>query len=127
MSIVVWFWLSFVLTVATMGGALASGLARNRRHHLWLGPVAIVCLAVAIYFAEQLGAARVFPPDEMRIHLWFAKAGGLLALPVVVTGLLLLRMPRLRRLHRYCVYLFVVAVLAATGTGIWVYTLSTPR
>jgi hypothetical protein len=63
----------------------------------------------------------------MRIHLWFAKSGAALVVPVVVTGLLNVRRPGFRKIHAISVGLFFLVALIATGTGIWVFTLATPR
>lgn len=121
------FWIAFVATLATLAGALWTGFRRRRRAHLLLGPVSLVCLAVAILLAERLASVRDFPREPLRIHLWFAKSGALLALPVIVTGLLLWRSPRWRVAHRVCVVLFVAVTLIATGTGLWIFSQSTPK
>ena len=72
---------------------------------------------------EQLMRNYTFPPDELAFHLIFAKAGGLLVLPVVVTGIWLARSERARTFHRAAVVLWLVSVLAATGTGLWMFGL----
>jgi hypothetical protein len=91
-----------------------------------------VLLGVAIVMAEQLGRARSFPQSEMRVHLVFAKTAAVLVLPVVITGVLLARargsrVRTWRRAHRVCVIVFLAAALAATGTGVWVFSLSEVR
>jgi Na+/H+-dicarboxylate symporter len=126
------FWIAFGAALAALGAALLTGRARRRRLHLWVAPAALVLLGVAIVMAEQLGRARAFPPAQMRVHLVFAKAAACLVLPVVVSGVLLARARggkerRWRRAHGICVAVFLVAALAATGTGVWVFSLSTPR
>jgi hypothetical protein len=121
------FWLGFVATVVSMAAALWTGLTGRRRLHLWLGPLTIVVLAVTIVLTEQLVRRYEFPPDVVRTHLWFAKAGGLLALPVVATGLWLWRQPRARHWHRLAVAIWLVSVLTATGTGLWMFAQGTPR
>lgn len=121
------FWCMFVVTLAALGAALWSGLTARRRWHLWLGPLGLLSLAVTILLAERLARQRDFPPDVLRIHLFFAQAGALLALPVVVTGLALARNPRWRRWHRSAVIVFALVAVAATGTGIWMFSLSTPK
>lgn len=121
------FWIAFVSTVLLMIGALVAGLRGRRRLHLVLGPLTMVSLAVAIVLTEELMRQYVFPDATKRIHMVFAKAGGLLALPVVLTGLWLWRSERARRWHRASVVVWVVGVLAATGTGLWMFSEATPK
>jgi len=121
------FWCSFVTTLALLAGALWTGWRARRRAHLWLAPLAIVALAVTVVLTERLLRAAEFPQQAMRIHLAFAKTAAVLVVPVILSGLWLLRRPRARRLHLVCVGLFLALAVAATGTGIWVFSLSTPR
>ncbi|MEY4830273.1 MAG: hypothetical protein RLZZ562_2069 [Planctomycetota bacterium] len=118
----VWFWIALVAAVALMALALASGLQRKRRAHLIAGPASMASLVVAILLTEKLARLYAFDPEVQRIHLIFAKAGGLLAIPVVLTGLLLWRKPGARRVHRLAVWIFVVATLLATATGVWMFS-----
>ena len=117
------FWTAFVTTVLLLVAALVTGYLRKRKVHLFLGPATVASLAVAVYFTEQLLRKYTFPADELAFHLIFAKAGGLLALPVVVTGIWLWRSERARVWHRAAVVLWLVSVLAATGTGLWMFGL----
>ena len=121
------FWIAFVTTVLLLVLSLVTGWTRRRRLHLWLGPLTIVALVVAVVLTEQLVRRYDFPPDVLRVHLWFAKAGGLLALPVVVTGLWLWKQPRARSWHKLAVYVWLLAVLTATGTGLWMFSHGTPK
>lgn len=121
------FWISFVTTVLLLVVSLITGWTRQRRAHLWLGPLTMVSLVVTIVLTEELVRGYDFPADVLRTHLWFAKAGGLLALPVIVTGVWLWRRPRARRAHQVAVYVWLVSVLAATGTGLWMFTQGTPK
>ena len=117
------FWIAFVTTVLLLVLSLATGFFRKRKVHLFLGPATIVSLAVAIVLTERLLKNYTFPPDELAFHLIFAKAGGLLALPVVVTGIWLARSEKARIYHRVAVVLWLVSVLTATGTGLWMFSL----
>lgn len=119
------FWIAFVTTVLLMVSALLSGLLRRRRYHLMLGPLTMVSLGVAIWLTEELARQYDFPADVKRIHLWIAKTGGLLALPVILTGIWLWCSERARIWHRVSVYLWVVAVLTATGSGLWMFSTGT--
>lgn len=119
------FWIAFVTTVLLMVGALVSGLLRQRRYHLLLGPLTMVSLGVAIWLTEELARQYDFPAEVKRTHLLIAKTGGLLALPVILTGIWLWRSERARVWHRVSVYLWIVAVLSATGSGLWMFSTGT--
>lgn len=119
------FWTAFGATLVGLAATLFTGFTRRRRAHLWAAPTTIVLLAVAIVFAERLLRDHEFPAAPMRVHLLFAKSAAALVVPVVITGLGLLRRPGWRRAHLLCVALFVAATLTATGTGIWAFSLST--
>lgn len=121
------FWTAFVATVLLMVGALITGFRGRRGLHLWLGPLTMVALTVAIVLTEELASRYEFPPDVLARHLVFAKAGGLLALPVIATGLWLWRDERARRWHLGCVIVWLVSVLAATGTGLWMFSHGVPK
>ncbi len=81
----------------------------------------MVLLVVAIVMTEQLVARYQFPPDALAFHLIFAKSAGLLAIPVILTGVALWRRPALRRWHQVAVWVFLIATLVATGTGFWMF------
>ena len=121
------FWTAFVATVLLMASALWTGFRRRRRAHLWLGPLTMVSLTVAIVLTEELASRYQFPPDVLRTHLIFAKAGGLLALPVIITGIWLWRSERARLWHKIAVFVWIAAVLTATGTGLWMFSEGTLR
>ena len=121
------FWIAFVVTVVLLVAALVTGWTRRRKPHLWLGPLTMGSLTITIVLTEELMRRYQFPPDVMRVHLWFAKAGGLLALPVIVTGIWLWRRPRARVWHRAAVLVWLVSVLVATGTGLWMFAQGTLR
>lgn len=115
------FWIAFVVTVALLVVALFTGFTRKRKVHMWLGPLTIVSLAITIWFTEQLVRQYTFPEDELAFHLVFAKAGGLMAIPVAISGIWLWRTERARKWHRIIVFLWLACVLAATATGLWMF------
>lgn len=121
------FWIALLVTVALIASALWTGWRGRRAVHLWLGPLTMVSLVVTVVLTEQLASRYEFPPDVLRTHLVFAKAGGLLALPVIVTGVWLWRSERARRWHRIAVFVWIASVLVATGTGLWMFTHGTLR
>ncbi len=116
-----WFWLAFGLTVVLLVAAICTGLSKRRRLHLWLGPLTMLSLVVTIVLTEKLMLRYDFPADLKAIHLPCAKAGGLLALPVIITGLLLWRREQWRRWHRGALVVWLVSVLLATSTGLWMF------
>lgn len=121
------FWIAFSATVLLLIVSLVSGFLRRRRFHLLTGPLTMVALVFAVLETEALVRNFTFPPDALATHLIFAKAGGIMALPVIVTGLLLWKRPRLRLYHRLAIWLWLVCVLAATGTGLWIWDLGVPK
>jgi drug/metabolite transporter (DMT)-like permease len=127
MNTTVPFWIAFVSTVLLLLASLFTGWMGRRRLHLWLGPLTLVSLAIAIVLTEELMRRYVFPPGALATHLVFAKAGGLLALPVIVTGIWLWRDERGRKWHRAAVLIWLAAVLMATGTGLWMFNQGSPR
>jgi hypothetical protein len=115
------FWVALVLTVALLVATLWTAWRGRRRLHLVLGPTTILALAVTIVLTEQLVAHYDFPAAAKAVHMPCAKAGGLLAVPVLVTGVWLWRSERARAWHRAAVWIWLVAVLAATATGVWMF------
>lgn len=122
MDAVLWFWVALATTVVLLVVALASGMRGRRRLHLVAGPLAMVSLVAAVLLTELVSRRYAFDADVKAIHLVCAKIGGLLALPVVLTGLWLWRSEKARLLHRVAVWLFVVATLVATATGVWMFS-----
>jgi uncharacterized membrane protein YozB (DUF420 family) len=122
MSSTVPFWTAFIVTVLLLVVALFTGFTRRRKAHLWLGPLTIISLACTILVVERLSSHYTFQPEELAFHLIFAKAGGLMAIPVVVTGIWLWRSERARKWHRIMVYLWLASVVTATGTGLWMFS-----
>jgi hypothetical protein len=127
MSAAAAFFTALFLTVALMLASLWTGLRRLRRQHLWLGPLTIASLAMAVVLAIRLGRSYTFAPGPMAIHRVFAVLAGLLGLVVAATGLLLLRRPALRAWHRRCALTFAVAAVCATVTGLWIWSGATPK
>jgi hypothetical protein len=104
------FWIALSVTVLLIGMSLVTGFRRKRKAHLWLGPLTIVAMTIAILLT-----------DELAIHLVFAYAGGLLAIPVAITGIWLWRSEKARVWHRVLVFVWLASVLTATGTGLWMF------
>ena len=124
------FWAGFVLTLVAAAAALVTGRTGRRRAHYASAVSAVVVLGFTIYFARRLTEARELPGPELEFHLIFAKSGAVLVLPVIATGLWMAwtkgRSRVARICHRSAVVLWLLVVLVATATGIWMYSLSTP-
>ncbi len=120
------FLVALLLTVVALGATLVSGLRRRRKPHLVRAIATVVLLATTVVFALLLGEVRHFPEWEMSVHKIFSRAGAFLVVPIVVTGAMLWRRPGWRSAHRVFVGLFLIAVLGAAATGVWVLWLSTP-
>lgn len=124
----VWqFWIAFVATVALLGGTIWAGRTKRRRLHFTLAPLALVGLTIAIVLTERLSRAYDFPKDELATHLIFAKTAAGCVLAAALTGIASVRRPGFLKLHRICVVATGIFVLTATGTGLWVFDLATPR
>ena len=121
------FWTGFVVTVALLAAALFTGTTRRRRAHLCLAPAAMLALGVTIVLTEALVRRYDFPADTLRFHLFFAKAAGLLALPVIATGVALWRTERARLWHRAALIVWLTSVAVATTTGLWMFGQGTPK
>ncbi len=114
------------LTVVALAATVVSGVRRQRRAHLRRAIGTVVLMVVTIVFAFLLGDVREFPAAEMEIHKIFSRTSAYMVPPVAITGCLLLRQPGWRWPHRACVGGFLVGVLGAAVTGVWVLALSTP-
>lgn len=121
------FWASFLVTLALLAGTAWTGRRGRRVAHYVLATTSIVMLAVTVVLTERLLRAVEFPERELGIHLTFAKTAAALVVPVVITGLLTIRWRRWKRVHLATVATFFVVTLTATGTGIWVFSLSATR
>ena len=115
------FWLAFGATVVLLVITLGTGWRRQRKLHLVAGPLTVVALAVAVVMTERLMQNYTFPDATKVVHLPCAKAGGLLVLPVVATGVWLVFNERARLWHKITVAVWLLAVVAATATGVWMF------
>ena len=113
--------------VVLLGVAAWAGKTGRRRLHFIFAPASVVALAIAIVFTEKLSRAYEFPEDEMRIHLALAKTAAGLVVVTVLSGLLSIKNRKMLRWHKVSVLAAVLFILIATGTGLWVFSLATPR
>ena len=121
------FFLALGMTLVVAFMTVQTGRRGDRRAHLARALSTVGLLGVTILLALWLGEQRDFPAAAMAIHKIIARTAGLLVLPVVGTGIMLWQRPSWRIAHRACVYLLLVMLLVAVGTGIWVFSLSTPK
>ena len=131
MSVVTTFWIGFAATLCTATTSIVTGRLGQRRFHLASAVATLAALTVTVVYARRLTEARVLPRAELDFHLWFAKSAAWLVLPVVGSGVAMLvtggRSNAVRIVHRTAVLTWLLVVLTATGTGIWMYSLSSPR
>jgi len=116
------------ITLAFLGGVVATGYAANRRVHIPLVVCAVLSLGTTIWFAEQLGelydleaSGWVYP-----VHLFFAKLTTACYLLPVVTGIATLRKPERLLWHRRVAYLVLLLTVITAVTGTWMVLASDP-
>ncbi len=121
MSPGVGFVLFLAVTLAFLGGVVATGWAAHRRAHVPLVACAVVSLGVTIWFAEQLGerydleAAGWITP----LHLTLAKLTTVLYLAPLVLGPLVIKDPTWLPWHRRAAYLVLALTVLTAATGTW--------
>jgi F0F1-type ATP synthase membrane subunit c/vacuolar-type H+-ATPase subunit K len=128
MSPFVGFLAFLVVTLAFLGGAVATGFAAKRRVHLPLVAGAVASLLTTIWFAEKLGhaydlesAGRIYP-----VHLFLAKATTLLYLLPIASGVATIRNPRVRPWHRRIAFLVIALTVVTAVTGTWMLLAADP-
>ena len=112
---------AFVVTLALLGGVVASGIRGRRRQHVALVAGALASLGVTILLAYRLGdlydleAAGAITP----VHMSIARVATASYLLPLATGILTWRDARWRRLHLVCAItaLTLTVIAAATGTA----------
>jgi CDP-diglyceride synthetase len=121
------FLIGLCLTAAAMALTVVSGVKRRRRVHLARAISTVVLLAVTVVFAYLMGRyERSLPEREMGIHRIFSMTvAGVLPF-VAITGIMLWRDGRWRRLHQICVGVLLIGTVCALATGLWVLSLSEP-
>ena len=127
MLISITFFAALVLTLVGILFTVLAGRRADRPAHVKWALSTVSLLVLTIVLALVLGRYRDFPEEQMGIHKIFARTGGLMVLPVAFTGLMLWRRPGWRTAHKVCVYLFILVAVIAAGTGVWVFSLSTPK
>lgn len=127
MTYTILFLVGLSLTSVAMALTVVSGRKGHRRTHLIRAISTVVLLAVAVVFAFLMQAyERKLPAREMGIHRIFSMTVAWVVPFVVITGILLWRNPRWRRLHQICVGVLLIGTVGALVTGIWVLSLSEP-
>ena len=128
MSPTVGFVVFLALTLAGLGGAVATGLRARRRLHLPCVAAALACLAATIYYAKALGhhfdlkSAGAITP----IHLTLAKVTTALYVLPVATGITTIFRPATRRWHRRVAFLVLAMTVVTAITGTVMLLMSEP-
>ncbi|MBL4844006.1 MAG: hypothetical protein JKY65_00650 [Planctomycetes bacterium] len=126
LQIQIGFFAALTTSVALLVGAAVTAKLHKVKAHMTVVAVMVVALLVTIYFAESMGPHYVFEPFSRQVHLPLAfLATGSLAAPLI-TGFLHWRGRASVKTHKLAVGGWVVTVLLALGTGIWMLAAATP-
>lgn len=108
-----------VLTVALLGGVVATGTMGRVRPHLVLVAATLVSLATTIYWAERLGDEYDLASAGWvtTVHLFLAKLTTLAYLLPLATGLRTLRNRAHRPAHKLAAYVTLGLTLVTFVTG----------
>ncbi len=129
MSVLQTFTLFFVLTLAGLCAAVATGFKARRRWHIASVVSVVAMLGATIYYALELGkiydleSAGVITP----IHLTLAKITTAAYLLPIVAGLRTIYRPASRALHRRLAYFALTLTVITAITGTMMIWMSTPR
>jgi hypothetical protein len=122
-----WFIAFLGLTVLLLGLDIVTGKRRRRRLHLACVACTWPVLVTTIVLAETVGKFWRFPFTPLTVHLCFAYAASGAAFLASLAGFLHLKGRIARGVHARLAWLFVGLALAATLTGIWIFTVGTRR
>jgi hypothetical protein len=108
-----------ILTVALLGGVVATGSKGRLLPHLVLVGATLACLATTIYWAERLGDEYDLASAGWvtNVHLFLAKLTTLAYLLPLATGLRTLRNRARRPAHRTAAYFTLGLTLVTFVTG----------
>ncbi len=109
------------LTVLLIVADLVTALQGRRRLHVSLALVTMVCFAIAILFAEEVGTYWTFEPLYLQVHLVCAYAGTALAILTLLSGARVFFLKGGLVWHKRIAFLFVGFVLLATGTALLMF------
>lgn len=127
MSFASWLYVGLAVTTLLLVASIVSGKLGKRKAHLWWVIVTGVSLFITIWLAKEAGKHYNFPEDRHAIHMPLARLAFVLLLGPLITGPLHWFGKVSRRAHLIPVILFVVAVLAAFGTGAWMMAGATEK
>ena len=118
------FLLALVVCVAgVLAITVATGWKSQRKAHFAALAVLIPLFSFTIFVAESVGRVRTFEPLAFQVHMWMAWSGVVTLVAAIASGVLRLaagtRLP-----HRVAVASFLLAVVAAVGTGVWMISTS---
>ncbi len=121
------FFAALAATVIALAVSIALAHKHRRTAHVQAVGVMLGFLVLTLVAAEALGRRFTFVQQAYDLHMPFAyAAAGLLVLPLV-TGALHWKGKVTRRAHVVTVGVWLLAVLAALGTGVWMFSGATPK
>lgn len=128
MTPLVGFLVFLAVTLALLGGVVATGLRAQRRKHIPLVVLTVAALLTTIYYAEQLGktldleaAGWIYP-----VHLKLAVTATVAYLLPVVTGVMTIRNAKHRKLHGRVAFAVITLTVLTAITGTWMVIAAPP-
>ncbi|MBI5364114.1 MAG: hypothetical protein HZA53_13115 [Planctomycetes bacterium] len=120
------FLVCFLLTLALLGCVVATGLRARRALHLTCVGLTVAALGATIYFAYGLG--RIYDLEKAGwitpVHHVLARTNTAALLLPVITGILTIRRPATRPLHRRAAYFVIALTVVTAATGGWMLWLA---
>lgn len=120
------FLVCFVLTLALLGCAVAMGLRARRALHLTCVGLAVAALGATVYYAYGLG--KIYDLEKAGwitpVHLALARGNTVALLIPVITGILTIRRPATRPLHRRMAFFVIGLTVVTAATGGWMLWLA---
>ena len=126
-ALLVGFFVSLGAVVVTLVVAIAFAKKKRIPAHVKAVGALLVCLVATLGFAEALGQRYTFEATSHDIHMPIAFVTALgLGLPLV-TGMLTWKGKVSPKAHKVAVAFWLLCVVAAVVTGLWMLSEATPK
>jgi len=113
---------SLAVTVVVLLAAMYWGHKKQLKAHLAGVGVFLVVFLVTVFFAEMLGRHYSFTQPSFGVHLTVAILTSLGTVAPLLTGHQHWKGKATLRAHRLVVSVWLVGIIAAVGTGMWMLT-----